>query len=201
MQEILPGLYHWTAFHEGIRQQVSSYYVEASGTLIDAMEPDAGLDWFAGRRAPERVVLTNRHHYRHADRFAAAFGTVVRCSEPGMHEFEGTARDVRPFAFGEHLARGIVALEVGAICPDEAALHIDVEDGALAFADGVVRAEGGALAFVPDFLLGDDPEAVKAGLREAFGRLLSLDFDHLLLAHGEPVVGGGKAALRRFVEG
>jgi hypothetical protein len=29
--------------------------------------------------------------------------------------------------------------------------------------------------------------------------LLTRDFDHLLFAHGEPLIGGGRAALRRFL--
>jgi hypothetical protein len=55
------------------------------------------------------------------------------------------------------------------------------------------------LGFVPDFLM-DDPDATKAGLREAYRRLLALDFDVLLLAHGDPVVGGAKEALRGFID-
>jgi hypothetical protein len=46
----------------------------------------------------------------------------------------------------------------------------------------------------------DDPERTKAGLRDAYRRLLELDFDHLLLAHGGPIPGTGKDALRSFVE-
>jgi len=46
----------------------------------------------------------------------------------------------------------------------------------------------------------DDPEQTKAGLRAAYRRLLELDFDTLLLAHGEPLAGDGKRALREFVE-
>jgi hypothetical protein len=41
-------------------------------------------------------------------------------------------------------------------------------------ADGVVRDADGPLAFVPDPLLGDDPEAVKRGLEEAYRRLCEL---------------------------
>ena len=45
----------------------------------------------------------------------------------------------------------------------------------------------------------DDPEQTKAGLREAYRRLADeLDFELLLLAHGEPVLAGGRAALREF---
>jgi hypothetical protein len=46
----------------------------------------------------------------------------------------------------------------------------------------------------------DDPEQTKAELRDAYRRLLELDFDLLLLAHGDPVVGDGKAALRAFAD-
>ena len=34
--ELLPGLYHWTAFHPGIGSRVSSYYVEPAGVVIDS---------------------------------------------------------------------------------------------------------------------------------------------------------------------
>ena len=44
----------------------------------------------------------------------------------------------------------------------------------------------------------DNPEETKAALRDAYRRLLDLDFDHLLLAHGDPVVTSGKQALRTF---
>ena len=88
---------------------------------------------------------------------------------------------------------------MGVICPDETALRIPVAEGALAFADGIVRDDQGALTFVPDRLLGDEPAAIRQGLKAAYARLLDLEFDHLLFAHGLPWVGGGKQALRQFV--
>jgi hypothetical protein len=198
MEQILPGIHHWTAFRDTIGQRVHSYYVEPAGALIDPMEPEEGLEAFEGLAGRPRVVLlTNRHHYRHADRFAEAFGCPVLASAPGMHEFEGTRRQVTAFAFGDEVAPGITAVEVGAICPDETALHIAHGGGAVALADGVIRGRDGSLAFVPDGLM-DDPPATKRGLREAFRRLADRDFDTLLMAHGDPWVGGGKAALEGF---
>jgi hypothetical protein len=44
-------------------------------------------------------------------------------------------------------------------------------------------------------------EAVKRGLRAAYRRLLALDFDHVIFAHGQPWIRGGKQALRELVEG
>jgi hypothetical protein len=200
MDEIAPGLFHWTAFHEGIRADVSSYYLRDPGVLIDPLLPDDdALKWLGDNGPPYAVLLTNRHHYRQSGLLNEVFGVSVHASAPGMHEFTAE-QHVEPFQFGDELPGGVIAHEVGAICPDETALEIP-SVRALACADGVVRPRDGesALAFVPDFLLGDDPEGVKAGLREAYARLLELDFDHLLLAHGAPVVGEGKERLREFV--
>jgi hypothetical protein len=39
-----------------------------------------------------------------------------------------------------------------------------------------------------------------SGLRESLRQLLDLDFDHLFFAHGDPLIGGGKTALRQFLD-
>ena len=205
--ELAPSVFHWAAFHEGIRHEVSSYFLADSGVLIDPLLPagafDGGadpLEWLRQHGPPTAVLLTNRHHYRHSARIAETFDISVHASEPGMQEFSPEQR-VRPFRFGDRLPGDVIAHEIDAICPDETALEIP-SARAVAVADGLVRftAPDAPLGFVPDFLIGDEPEAVKAGLRAAYQRLLGLDFDHLLLAHGLPAVGDGKEQLRAFLE-
>ncbi len=198
MDEVLPGVFHWTAFHQGIGIDVSSYFVEGSGTLIDPMLPEEGIEWFRDRRAPERIVLTTRHHYRHSDAFVKEFGIEVWCHEEGLHEFEN-GPSVRGFSFGDTLAANVTAVELDAISPDDTALRIDADRGVFAFGDGLVHWGEGRIGFVPDNFLGDDPEPVKQGLRAALGRLLEQDFDHLFFAHGDPIVGDGRQALENFL--
>lgn len=195
MQELAPGLWHWRGRHPRIGIEVSSYYLERERVVLDPLVPREGLEWFEEHGEPQHVVLTNRHHDRHAWRLRDAFGCTVHCIRNGLHELEGRG-PAEPFDFGDELPGGIVAYEVGAICPDETALHVPAHR-ALACADGVVNHEG--LTFVPDGFM-DEPERTKAGLREAYRRLLDLDFDVLLLAHGDPVASGGKEALRAFAE-
>jgi len=198
MIEIAPGVWHWTARRESIGAEVSSYYLESERVVIDPMIPSEGLEWFDEHGVPEHAVLTNRHHDRDAWRLHEAFGCAVRCIENGVYELDGRGA-VQAFRFGDELPGEVVVYEVDAICPDETALHIP-RHRALACADGVVRSrDGGELRFVADFLM-DDAERTKQGLRDAYRRLLELDFDLLLLAHGEPVVGGAREALRGFVE-
>ncbi len=199
MEEIGPGLWHWTALRESIRTDVSSYYLAAERVAIDPLIPPAGLEWFEEQGRPEHVLLTTRHHDRDAWRIQDAFGCAVHVVASGAHELEGRGH-FETFAWGDRLPGGVVACEVAALSPDETALHIPAHR-ALAVGDGVVRwQEGGPLVFVPDKYM-DDPEHTKAGLRVAYGRLCAdLDFDVLLLAHGDPVVGGAKDELRALVQ-
>jgi hypothetical protein len=198
MIEIAPGVWHWTARRERIGMDVSTYYLEGERVVIDPMIPPAGVEWFEDHGHPEHAVLSNRHHDRDAWQLSEAFGCTIQCIRNGLHELEDRG-PVTAFDFGDELPGGIVVHEVDAICPDETALHIP-RHRALACADGAVRWQpGGPLQFVPDYLM-DDPEQTKRGLLDAYRKLLTLDFDLLLLAHGEPVVGGGRHALRAFID-
>jgi hypothetical protein len=196
MHEIFAGVFHWSAYHEPIRARVSSYYVQPAGIVIDPKLPEEGLDALPG--TPQQVVLTIGLHHRDAPRFAEEFNIPIRASRAAAERLRGRL-EVEEFTEGEAVAPGVTAIHIGKIADDEGALHIAVGDGAIAFADGLIR-YGGALGFVPDELIGDRPNEVKQGLKDAFRGLLTRDFDHLLFAHGDPLVGGGAAALREFVE-
>lgn len=196
MELILPGVYHWSAIHPNTGSPAHSYAVGT--TLVDPIRPDGGLDALPG--PVDQIVLTNRHHYRSSAELAERFACPVRCHEAGLHEFAGDGgHAVEGYTWGDWLADDVEAVELDAICPEETVLHVRRANGALAFADGVVRMSGDELEFVSDRLLGDDPEQVRADLIAALTPLLERDFDTLLFAHGDPLIGDGKTALRRFV--
>jgi hypothetical protein len=203
LREILPGVFHWTARHPRLGIEVSSYWLEPGGVLLDPLvPPNVGLDWFSGRSAtPSAIILSNRHHYRQSDVFVERFGCAVRCVSSGMHEFaHGEA--VEPFEFGDELPGAVIAIEIDAICPDDTALFSSSGKW-LAFADGIVRGgphgQQNGLGFVPDALM-DDPPATKRGLLDASRRALAeLDFEHVLLAHGDPLIDTGREALEELV--
>lgn len=198
MQLILPGLWHWTTIHPRHAIEISSYYLAAERVLIDPRVPAEGLDWFEREGPPAAALLTNRHHYRDAGRFAERFGTRVLCNRLGAYEFRA-GEPVEFFGAGEELPGGVRSIAIGGISPDETALFAPAHR-ALAVADGLVRMPSDApLGFVPDMLM-DDPPLTRSRLAAAYGRVLDLDWDHLLLAHGHPVVGGARDALRRFLD-
>jgi hypothetical protein len=199
VEEIAPGIRHWTSEHPRWGITVHSYFLPEERVALDPLAGPEVLERLAELGPPEHVLLTNRHHYRSSGDLAERFGATVQCVREGMHEFTG-GEPVEAFDFADELPGGIVAHRVGAICPDETAFHIPAR-GALAIADGAIRTEpDGPLAFVPDRFM-DDPEETKRGLRDAYRRLVDeLEFEHLLLAHGWPVVGNGREVLAAFAD-
>jgi hypothetical protein len=225
-EEILPGIQHWTAPHPAIGIEVSSYWLDGSGVLIDPLvPPDAGLEWFASRPAPPAaIVLSNRLHGRDTEAFVERFGCPVFVPRSGLQQFAGRPFAVTPYDPGDELPGGLVVHAVGALCPDDMALHL-LDADAVFFADGVVlgggsgAASGGGggsgsgsggsrrgrrqgepvLGFVPDGLM-DDPPTTKRGLLAALSGLLDdLQFRHVLCAHGGPLVDQGRTALEELV--
>lgn len=193
MDEVIPGILHWQAPHPKIGIEVSSYLLTDTGTGLDPILPEGeGPDWIG--HPIERAVLTVRHHLRSAPEL----GVPILAHRSGLHEFEGGDAEVRPYDDGDELADGVRVLPFGRICPDDAALHIAVGPGALAFGDGIINY--GGIGHPSDPLLGDDPEGVKRDIVDGLVPLLDEEFDVLLFAHGEPVPSGGKRMLREFVD-
>lgn len=200
MQEVLPGVHHWSVEHPDTGGQAHGHFHEPSGTVFDPLIPEEGLEWFDGRGV-SRVVLSCRHHTREADEIARHFDCPILAHEAGVDDLGDLDSEVKTFATGEQLAEGIRVVEMNAISPDDAAIHIDAGDGAILFADSIVN-KGSGPTFVSDSLLGDDPEQIKTKIRDRAAALLdSEDFEALLFAHGNPITENGAAALRRFSQG
>jgi hypothetical protein len=199
MEEIAPGIHHWTARHPDIGMDVSCHYIEPAGIVLDPLEPADGWDFFdALATRPQQVVLTSCLHWRHSDRFRDRYGATIRAPAPGLHRWEGSGREAEPYDSGDELAPGVTAIQIGGIAADDFALHTNHGSGAIAFADAIVTPPGGAVAFMPDFLW-DNPREEQEAAREALRGVLERDFETLLFAHGEPVASGGHAMLSAFV--
>jgi hypothetical protein len=190
MHEIAPGIRHWTAPHPNIGTEVSSYWLPELRVLLDPLAVPEEVDGI------DEIVLSNRHHKRGAFEAAERFEAPIRVPRVGMHEFAGDD-GVEPYDFEEPFADGaITAYQVTGYWPDDGALHIPPAS-ALAIADTIVNYD--RIRFVPDNLMGEDPEAEKRDIKRTLGRLAEeLDFEHLLFAHGPPVAADGRDRLREF---
>jgi hypothetical protein len=183
MEEITPGIRHWTAVHPNIGWTVSSYWLPDLKALLDPLEVPEEVE------GVEHIVMSNRHHTRSCAEAAERFAATIH----------GPAGE--PYAFGEPFVDGaITAYQVTELWPDDSALHIPSLD-ALAIADTVLRDDSGELAWMPDYCF-DDVAAEQASITAGLSRLTDeLRFTHLLLAHGKPIPNSGSEELRAFAEG
>lgn len=199
LTETIPGILGWSGRHPNIGKTVHSHYLVDERIAIDPIGVPGLVPALERAGGVSQVLLANRHHLRGSEEIVAAFGATLRCPRPGLREFAGPDRpQVDGYEWGEELAAGVTAHEVGSLAADEGALQIAVGPGALAFADTII-ADASGPGFVPDFLM-DDPEETKRGILAAVRGLLDLDFDVLLMAHGAPIATGGKRALASFVD-
>ena len=201
MTELLPGLRHWRTHNSDIDHDVDCYWATSAGVsyVLDPLAPAEGLDIFDGDEAPTHIYMTNRLHDRSCDDFAQRFAATVWCPRQGLHEYADGSLDVKPFDPGE-LPGGVRSFEIGVICADEMTLLLPIDAGVLAVADSFTR-YGEDIDFVPDTLMGDDPEDIKRRTKVRFLELCDeIEFDHLVFAHGTPIIGGAVDALRRFCD-
>jgi glyoxylase-like metal-dependent hydrolase (beta-lactamase superfamily II) len=195
---LAPGLWRWNAEHPEWRsgalrdspgdweRHVGSVACELDAALvfIDALVPaDADRFWrWADARAAaaERVLAlsTIGFHRRDRERLAERYGAST-----------SRARKNLPEGLEAIPLRG--AGEVVFWIPDRASLVCG---------DRILGADGGRLRLCPaSWLRYLESDLSIDGLRELLRPLLELPVERVLVAHGEPVLAGGREALARAI--
>jgi hypothetical protein len=187
VRDVAPGLWLWRQPHPEWREgadwepEVSSFAVQSRGVslLLDPLAPPPGARDVWDRLealAPEAVVILKPDHVRDVDLFVRWYG--ARAYGPFLFWRDDVPRTelvaVRP---GDELPGGLRAVHDGR-GQMETPLYLP-EQRALVFADALT-APGGVLRV---WATPWHEERTLPALRE----LLGLPFEHVLVAHGEPV--------------
>ncbi len=206
MREVAPGLRYWTAPHPQWRgatewpEEVGCVYFEAADAvaLIDPLLPRgreasflAALDRDVARLGrPVAVMLTAPWHRRDAASIAERYGTTV-----WAHPAAGARLPFETQAGS--LPDGIETFIVGGVWEGDVAFYIR-PGRALVVAELLMGIDGGLRVCPPPAL--QDRAAFEASLQT----LLRWSIDHVLVSHGEPVIGNGgrqiNDALQAFAE-
>jgi hypothetical protein len=210
-REAAPGIWHWTArhpqWHPGeFGAEVGSFAVEADAELllIDPLLPadDPGpvlelLDRLAVDR-PVHALITIGYHVRSAEELCERHGGRIwgpatcasRLTRPSRLE------ELEPGVAGP---AGVTAYAIGRPVRSERPLWLPSQR-ALAFGDALVATPEGELrVWVQDQV---DEKRLR-WYRERFAPtldpLLELPVEHVLVTHGDPVIGDGAKALQDAV--
>ena len=187
--EVAPGLRRWTAWHDHWEEDVGSLAVDTADglVLIDPIEPPPEL------RRPAHVLITVYWHGRDAGKLEAQRWAPSRSVRPLAN------RGIEADSAAECLPGGIRAFQTARAAevvywlPEQQAL---VAGDVLLGAGAKPGATDEPLRLCPERWLG---KATHADLRTSLRPLLELPVEHVLVSHGAPVVGGGRAALERVL--
>jgi hypothetical protein len=170
--------------------------------LVDPLlppEPEPVLQLIEGTLAERLTILiTIPYHVRSSEelwrRFRGQAETTVR-GHPACAKRLARRSGFKPLAPGDELPAGVTAHRIGRPRRHEAPLHIPSQR-ALVFGDALVELNG-KLRVWSDRRVDDH---VHRFYRERFNptlaALLELDFERVLVTHGEPVLKDGKQKLR-----
>jgi hypothetical protein len=206
MKEIAPGLRYWTAPHPEWKgatdwpEDVNCVYYEASDAiaLIDPLVPRGSEESFLAALdadvvrldRPVMVMLTAPWHKRDATAIAERYATTVWA--------HAAARPRLPFETqAGQLPEGVETFSPGGVWEGDVAFYIRPHR-ALVVAE-LFMGVGGALRVCPSPAMRD-----RAEFETSLQTLQTWPIDHVLVGHGEPVIGDGgrriQDALREFGE-
>lgn len=208
MNELAFGLHRWATRHpewhptrDGFGAEVGSYAVVAGDELllIDPLvaDDDAAtlerLDTLAGAAIDTSILITIGYHVRSAEALAARYDATVH-GPPQLAKRLERARFER-LEPGTPGPAGVTAHAIGKPRRGETPLWLP-SHRALAFGDALVTTPEGELRM---WSYEKDEPPRRAFYRERFAPTLrplaGRRPDHVLVTHGEPIVGTGAAAL------
>jgi hypothetical protein len=196
--DVAPGLWIWRvehpdwAPHLSWAPTVTSTCVESGGEIgvLDPLAPpdESSEVWERlDAKPPTFVAILKPDHVRHVDRFVSRYG--AKPYGPALFWRDDIPEtELEPIDLGSELPGGLVALYDGR-GRNETPLWLP-EQRALVFADALTAPEGELRVWATPW----HEERALPALRE----LLELPFEHVIVAHGEPL--HDRAAFERALE-
>jgi hypothetical protein len=213
MEKLTEGLWRWTArhpeWHPGeFGAEVASFAAQAGDTtlLIDPLLPAdpssvlETLDAALGKRVA--ILITIPYHVRSAEELWRRYR---KNAETSIHGHPACAKRLadgsafRAIEPGMPLPAGVTAHTIGKPRRFETPLHLP-SHGALVFGDAVAETDGRLVVWTSDRVDAKVERFYRERFNPTLEPLLELDFDSVLVTHGEPLMSGGKRALRAALE-
>jgi hypothetical protein len=213
MDKLTEGLWRWTArhpeWHPGeFGAEVASYAAQAGDTtlLIDPLLPPdpssvlAVIDENLGKRLA--VLITVPYHVRSAEELWKRY---KQDAETSIHGHPACAKRLtNRSGFQEidpavPLPGGVTAHTIGKPRRHETPLHLPSHN-ALVFGDAVAESGGRLVVWASERVDAKVERFYRERFNPTLEPLLELDFDTVLATHGQPLMSGGKRALRKALD-
>jgi hypothetical protein len=211
LERLTADIHRWTARHPEWHpeyewaQEIACFAVEAGDTLV-LVDPQAPADWAeldALAEASERiaVLITIHYHVRSATEVHRRYRDRLEVSvhaHPSVRERLGPDVPMTDIVPGEPLPAGAAAFAIGSPRRSETPILLPGAR-ALCFGDAVVGVDG-ELRVWQLAGMSTRRDWYEDRFLPTLRPLLDLDFEHVLVTHGPPVIGDGRERLRRGLE-
>ena len=204
-RELALGLWCWTAAHpawaagHGWERDVSCYCLLSSdaAVFVDPLLPESGswgaYDALAARQGrPVAIVLSRAGHFRSANEFALRYNATIHGHASAAEAVDARV-EFRAVGEGDALPGAGVVLNFDVPGLDHTPFYFARQRAGIP-GDILIRAEGGVrLWWAPE----DDGDVHFLHERHipALRGWLERPIEHVLLSHGDPVIGDGEAEL------
>ncbi len=209
MEELSDGLWRWTArhpeWHPGeFGAEVACFAARAGDTtlLIDPLlppDPQPVLDAIEGALDDRLAILISiPYHVRSSEELWRRYR---KDAETTIHGHPAAAKRLkdrsafRAIEPGVPLPGGVTAHTIGKPRRYEMPIHVP-SHGALVFGDAVAETDGRLVVWATDKVDAKVERFYRERFNPTLEPLLELDFDAVLVTHGQPVLEGGRNALR-----
>ncbi|MDQ6940043.1 MAG: hypothetical protein M3119_07800 [Verrucomicrobiota bacterium] len=136
------------------------------------------------------IVITNANHLRASVDFSAKFSAPIyamrHANAPGAHEL----RD------GDVLANEVQIIATEGAAPGEIALFLPRDQGLLIVGDALINFGSNGFTFLPAKYCSDSKR-----MRKSLSKLLALNFERMLFAHGTPIMSKARDRLATLIAG
>jgi hypothetical protein len=213
MEQLAGGLWRWTARHPewhpgNFGAEVASFAAQAVDTtlLVDPLLPAdpssvlAVIDATLGQRLA--ILITIPYHVRSAEelwrRYRGDAETTVHGHPAAAKRLEDRSafRAIEP---GVPLPGDVTAHRIGKPRRYEMPLHLP-SHSALVFGDAVAETGGRLVVWSADRVDAKAERFYRERFNPTLEPLFELDFDSVLVTHGQPLLSGGKRALREALD-
>jgi hypothetical protein len=208
-KKLAEDLWRWTArhpeWHPGeFGSEVVSFALRAGDDtiLIDPLLPDDPdpvhdlIEASLGERLA--ILITVPYHVRSSEEIRRRFRKEAKVTihgHPACAKRMSSKTGFKELAPGDELPGGITAHAIGKPRRHEMPLHVPSHK-ALVFGDAVVEVDGRLAVWASDKVDAKTERFYRERFNPTLEPLLDLNFDRVLVTHGQPIRKGGKAALR-----
>jgi glyoxylase-like metal-dependent hydrolase (beta-lactamase superfamily II) len=196
LTQLLPGLFVWQQYDSKIKAELfSSAMVTSAGLYIVDPIPLAEecVVELVNVAPVSGIVVTNSNHLRAADDYATRFrAPVFAHAESFSHEELPCLNEIDD---GERIANQLEVITIDGAPPGEIALYHSPDGGTVIVGDALINFQPYGFTFLPRKYCRNQKE-----MRRSLRKLLGLEVERLLFAHGTPLLSDASSRLGQLLD-